>query len=122
MDSPNLSRALRIKTNKSRGGYVDNINMRNVTVGEVEKAVLWINFFYSGNDGGDFTPWVNNVTMENVTSEKSRYGIMIKTLKDSPVTGLVVKNCTFNNVKDGNLIEHAKKPQLINVVTNKRDK
>ncbi len=122
MDSPNLSRALRIKTNKSRGGYIDNINMRNVTVGEVEKAVLWINFFYSGNDGGDFTPWVNNVTMENVTSEKSRYGIMIKTLKDSPVTGLVVKNCTFNNVKDGNLIEHAKKPQLINVVTNKRDK
>ena len=33
MDSPNLDRALRIKTNSLRGGVVENIYMRNVTIG-----------------------------------------------------------------------------------------
>ena len=44
MDSPNLERALRIKTNSLRGGIVENIYMRNITVGEVSDAVIKINF------------------------------------------------------------------------------
>lgn len=119
MDSPNLDRALRIKTNTSRGGYIENVYMRNVTVGEVKKAVLWINFFYSGGDkNGKFIPTARNINMENVTSQKSEYGIMIKALEIAPVTGLTVKNCTFNNVKKGNLLDAVKDPKMINVKTN----
>ncbi|MHC4545184.1 MAG: glycosyl hydrolase family 28 protein, partial [Planctomycetota bacterium] len=46
MDSPNLDRALRIKTNSVRGGFVENIYMRNVSIGQVGDAVLKINFYY----------------------------------------------------------------------------
>ena len=35
MDSPNLDRALRIKTNSVRGGYVEGVFMRDCTVGQV---------------------------------------------------------------------------------------
>ena len=40
MDSPSLDRVLRIKTNSCRGGIIENINMRNITVGQCGEAVL----------------------------------------------------------------------------------
>lgn len=42
MDSPNLERVLRIKTNNCRGGVIENINMRNIKVGQCSEAVLKI--------------------------------------------------------------------------------
>ena len=52
MDSPNLDRALRIKTNAVRGGVVEHVYMRDVTVGQVAEAVVTINFFYEEGDNG----------------------------------------------------------------------
>ena len=40
MDSPQLDRALRIKTNSVRGGRVEGVYMREVTVGQVAEAVV----------------------------------------------------------------------------------
>ena len=39
MDSPHLDRALRIKNNSVRGGFVEHVYMRDVTVGQVAEAV-----------------------------------------------------------------------------------
>ena len=48
MDSPRLDRALRIKTNSVRGGTVEGVYMRDVTVGEVAEAVLTIDYLLRG--------------------------------------------------------------------------
>jgi polygalacturonase len=45
IDSPNLERAIRIKTNSIRGGLVENVYARNITIGQVRVAVLKINFY-----------------------------------------------------------------------------
>jgi polygalacturonase len=45
MDSPQLDRALRIKTNSVRGGRVEGVYMRDVTVGQVAEAVVTIDYF-----------------------------------------------------------------------------
>src|SRR5690606_1750544 len=42
MDSPNLDRGLRFKNNAVRGGVLENVFMRNVTIGRVGEAVLTI--------------------------------------------------------------------------------
>ena len=52
MDSPHLDRALRLKNNAVRGGVVEDIYMRDVTVGQVAEAVLTIDFFYEEGDSG----------------------------------------------------------------------
>src|SRR5690606_5681501 len=39
MSSPELERAIRIKTNSVRGGLIENINVRNVHVGQVKDAI-----------------------------------------------------------------------------------
>ena len=73
MDSPNLERMLRIKTNSIRGGIVENVYFRNIKVGQVADAVMQIDFYYEEGDAGNFTPLVRNVELKNVESNKSKY-------------------------------------------------
>ena len=105
MDSPELERVLRIKTNSCRGGIIENINMRNIKVGVCKESVLKINLDYEPKEvccRGNF-PTVRNIYMENVTSEQSKYGVQIIGLEeDSYVYDVTVKDCHFNGVKDGN--------------------
>ena len=108
MDSPNLDRVLRIKTNSCRGGVVENIYMRNITVGQCRESVLKINLNYEPNENccRGFLPIVRNVYMENVTCEKSRYGVQIIALdSDTLVHDVNVRNCRFNGVEKGNFFE-----------------
>ena len=105
MDSPELERVLRIKTNSCRGGIIENINMRNIKVGVCKESVLKINLDYEPKEvccRGNF-PTVRNIYMENVTSEQSKYGVQIIGLEeDTYVYDVTVKDCHFNGVKDGN--------------------
>ncbi|MBQ9224044.1 MAG: glycoside hydrolase family 28 protein, partial [Prevotella sp.] len=104
MDSPDLDRVLRIKTNSCRGGVIENIYFRNVKVGQCGEAVLKINTDYEPKEVccRGFYPVVRNVNMENVTCEKSKYGVMIVGYDaDSlayTINTINVKNCTFNGV------------------------
>ena len=106
MDSPNLERALRIKTNSIRGGVVENVYMRNVTVGEVSDAVIRINFNYEEGDAGAFTPMVRDIYVSNVASRKSRYAIYLAGYERSPVANFNLDNCRFDGVQDGNMLRH----------------
>jgi polygalacturonase len=118
MDSPNLDRALRIKTNSVRGGTVENVYMRNVKVGQVADAVFKVNFLYGEKDTGAFTPTVRNINMENVICNKSKYGVRIDAYERSPVSGLHLKNCRFMDVHEGNILNHVKDVKVDNVKIN----
>lgn len=120
MDSPELERVIRIKTNPCRGGVIEGINVRNVTVGQCKEAVLKINLDYEPRENCDrsFPPIVQDVVIENVTSERSKFGVLIIGLKEScNVKNVTVENCTFNNVEKGNkvtgLVENVKARNLI---------
>ena len=101
MDSPNLDRILRIKTNSCRGGVIEDIYMRNVEVGQCAEAVLKINLDYDPKEVGKrgFYPIVRNVYMENVTCQKSKYGVMVVAFDDrTNVYNINVKDCKFDGV------------------------
>lgn len=107
MDSPDLDRVIRIKTNPCRGGVIEDVYVRNVEVGQCREAVLKINLDYEPKEKcrRDFPPTVKNVYLENVTCNKSKYGVMIVGLKDRcNVYDIEVKDCNFNGVADGNNI------------------
>lgn len=111
MDSPNLERVLRIKTNSCRGGLTENIYMRNVEVGQCNEAVMRINLNYEPKEAAKrgFNPTVRNVYMENVTCQKSKYGILLNGLDDADnIYNINVKNCTFNGVQDKGVMRTGK--------------
>lgn len=121
MDSPNLDRAIRVKTNKIRGGVIENLFFRKIMVGEVKEAVVKINMNYSidSNPEQVYVPKIKNIYIEEVQSSKSQYGILIDGYdKTNPVKNLQLKNCRFNGVEKGNSIKNVDDLKLEEVYLN----
>jgi polygalacturonase len=118
MDSPNLERALRFKTNSVRGGVISNIFARNITVGEVSEAVVLVDFNYEEGDAGAFTPVMKGLSLKNITAKKGKYGFFLKGYERSPVSDITVQDCTFNGITSGNILEFTKNVSFSNVTVN----
>lgn len=121
MDSPELDRALRFKTNILRGGIIENIYFRNIIIGEVKESVLNIDCLYelqAGTKGG-FPPAIRNIYLTNITSKKSRYALYIKGIPGyNSIDQIVITNARFDGVQRRNYIENAGKIVLKNVFIN----
>jgi unsaturated rhamnogalacturonyl hydrolase len=107
MDSPNLDRALRLKTNGERGGSIENIFFRNVQVGRVAHSVLTIDLVYGRVYGGAFPPVVRNIKMENVTSASSPRALWIVGTTNSIIENVRVVNSTFKGVESADVLTHS---------------
>lgn len=118
MDSPALDRALRIKTNSVRGGVIEHVYMRDVTVGQVAEAVVTINFFYEEGEGGRHLPVVRNIEVRNVTSRKSRHALLLRGFRNAPITGVRIQDCNFDGVAEGDVLENVRGVELRNVRVN----
>ncbi len=122
MDSPLLDRVIRIKTSTCRGGIIENIFARNITVGQCKEAVLHIELQYENRENckRGFIPTVRNVHLKNVTCEKSELGVYIRGLDNSEdVYDISVEDCHFNNISKGvSKISGAKDVTFKNVYVN----
>ena len=114
MSSPDLERGLRIKTNAMRGGVVENVFVRDVTIGEVGNAID-IDMLYEEGAAGAFLPTVRNVRVERMTVGKAENALFLRALDGAPLRGLVVRDSTFRNVAKGNRIEGTVDLDLRNV-------
>lgn len=118
MDSPNLDRVLRIKTNSLRGGVVENIYLRDIQVGQYKEAAIKVNMYYS-EETGDYMPEVRNILVEDMRVKNGgEYGILIQAYEASPVTNLRVVNTTIDGVKEPIKVNYVKNMQLENVKIN----
>ena len=116
MDSPELRQALRIKSNAMRGGFIEDIYMRNVEIGEVSEAIFNINFYYGEGEAGPYLPTIRNINIENVTSQKSKYVLFLHGFKSKPsITDIFLKDCSFNNVQSADVLSGVKKVVFENV-------
>ncbi|MBS0632578.1 MAG: glycoside hydrolase family 28 protein [Verrucomicrobia bacterium] len=107
MDSPNLDRALRFKSNARRGGTLENVFMRDVQVGRVQEAVLTIDLIYEEGAKGPHRPVVRNVSLDRVTSQGSPRVLWVAGFKGAVINDIRLTDCTFNNVTETDLVRHA---------------
>ena len=109
MDSPNLERAIRIKTNSLRGGTIENIFIRNIQVGEVDEAVLRINCHYDTKKEGEgaFLPHIRNIHLNQVKSQASKHALFLDGVKDvESISDIYVVDCTFEGVKEHSVVSY----------------
>ncbi len=117
MDSPNLDRAIRLKTNTRRGGFVDGVYVKNIKVGQVKEAVLHITMNYSiyGNQTGEFIPTIKNILLQDIEVENGgKYAIFADGLEQSPIENITFKNVKIKNVKENFKLKNTKNIKLIN--------
>jgi polygalacturonase len=118
MDSPNLDFAIRIKNNAMRGGLLENIYVRDITVGQVSTAAITIDFYYEEGEAGKFTPVVRNVDIRNLKSQKAKHALYLRGFKQAPISNVVIENCDFGGVSEPNVLENVKDISLRNVRIN----
>jgi unsaturated rhamnogalacturonyl hydrolase len=114
MDSPSLDRVLRLKSNAVRGGVLENIFMRNIKVGRVGGEALQIDFLYEEGARGDFKPIARNIVMENVTVASTPRLFSIAGFPGATITGVEIRNSTFQSVAGADLLKDAGTVTLIN--------
>ena len=122
MDSPELDRAIRLKSNRLRGGFVDGMFVKNVTVGQVKQAVLHITLnytIYGGNEKGQHDPMVRNILLEDVKVKNGgKYAIFAEGLDTSPIKNITFRNVTIDKVKENYMLKHVENLKLINTTIN----
>jgi len=121
MDSPNLDRAIRIKTNSKRGGIIEDVFVRNLEVGTVKECVLKLNMFYNvyGSQTGNFIPTIRNIHLENVNVKNGgKYSIWAEGYEQSPVENITLKNVKIEKVDSIYLLKNVKNLKFNNTYIN----
>lgn len=107
MDSPNLDRVLRLKSNAVRGGVVENVFMRNITVGQVADAVLQIDFVYEEGANGPFRPVARNIVMENITVRHTPRVLNVVGFPGAEISRVRIYNSAFEQVAKDDVVKEA---------------
>ena len=118
LDSPNLNEAMRFKTNAMRGGVIENIFFRNLSIGQVADAVLHIDFFYEEGPNGPERPVVRNIQIRDVTAKQAKYALYVRGFPNDPVRDISLEHCAFTNVANHNVLENVDGLKLAGVTIN----
>lgn len=105
MDSPHLERGVRIKTNAQRGGFVRNVNVRNIDIGFVSEMLV-INFFYEEGDDGPYEPDVRNIVLEAVTCRETARVLNIQGFEHAKIRNVDLHQIDIGSMQDKSIIRN----------------
>jgi polygalacturonase len=114
--SPDLDMAIRLKTNPARGGFIEDVYVRNCTV-QIAKFGIHMTMRYASRGAveGDAVPIIRNIDVRDSRFLKlTRQPIFIEGWsKDMPITDVTIANCEFPETRSGNTITNAVRVNLI---------
>ncbi|MEN8117223.1 MAG: glycosyl hydrolase family 28 protein [Bacteroidota bacterium] len=90
-------KVIRLKSNASRGGTVENIWYNNIEMNDIEGEAIIINTNYGAymaSDNGSAYPVFRNIKFSNITCKNAGVALNVKGTKNSPV-----ENITLENIK-----------------------
>ncbi len=106
MDSPNLDYAIRFKNNAMRGGLLDGFHYRDLSVGQVKRAVIACDFNYEEGAKGGFTPVLRDVTIERLSARHSVMALDSQGLPGAPIERIRLSECSFDGVTQPSTIAY----------------
>jgi polygalacturonase len=119
-DSPNLDQAMRFKTNPARGGFIENVYIRNCRVKSARYGIyMTMRYASSGARAGDAIPVVRNIDIRDCSfGTLTRQPIVIEGWSPTAqITGVTIANCRFPANTGANTITNA---AHINIFSNAR--
>ncbi|MFL6468398.1 MAG: glycoside hydrolase family 28 protein, partial [Pyrinomonadaceae bacterium] len=115
LDSADLWTAIRVKNNASRGGRLENFYYKNMTVGQVGRAVIEIDFNYEEGAKGAFTPVMRNLQVDGLTCKAGNRALDLQGFENAPIYDVKLKNCSFGEMKSTSVIKNVRGLDLDNV-------
>ncbi len=120
LDSPGLNTAIRFKNNALRGGVVENIYFRDITVGQVARSVIEVDFNYEEGRRGGFTPVLRNVVIERLVAGKAPRVADLKGFENAPIYDITLRDCRFREVAEPSVVQNVRNLRIQNVRVNGR--
>jgi polygalacturonase len=111
--------ALYIKTNRKRGGVIDNVNLRRFTGRNLERDVVWITLNYNNQAGGRI-PVVQNLTLRDFRISGARAVLNLDGRAEAHIRNLAVSDSTFTGIRGDDTRSYADNVTFTNVTVNGR--
>ena len=109
-DSPDLEMAMRFKTNPARGGFIQNVYIRNCVVKKAQFGVhVTLRYMSSGEMEGNAVPVIRDIDIRDcVFKELTKRPIFIEGWSPSnPVTDVTIANCRFLRAAEESYVTNA---------------
>ncbi len=107
--------AIRFKANLDRGGTVENIGVRNMTV-EDFGTLFWFQLNYPGELGGNFPSTYRNLVFENLKVQNVGTVFEAHAPDSAPLRNVLVKDVTIASAKTPLVLENVDDLRLENLV------
>jgi hypothetical protein len=101
-----------------RGGDIEDIYIRNITVGQVANSGVAIDFYYEEGENGKYTPIVRNVDVRSLNVKTTKYALYLRGFKNAPIENVRLTDCNFDQASSPNVIENVRGLSLDNVRIN----
>lgn len=106
----NVKNALLFKSNLDRGGYIENVFVDSIRIGDVAGAVLRFETNYFGYRGGNFPARYSDFSISNVTARSSQaYAIYYDGNPQKPITDISVENFTVDKAPHPYYLFHTRR-------------
>jgi polygalacturonase len=118
MSSPNLNTALRMKTNSLRGGFINDVYLRDTEVGVLAVSAFQIDFYYEDGPGHGFNPSVGGIHVENLHVDTAQQVFDLRGYPEDPITDVTLAHCAFDHVTTVGRTEEVEGLVLTDVTVN----
>lgn len=113
---------IRLKSNRGRGGIVENIFIDHVNMTDISREALLFDLYYTANGGpghnravaDETTPVFRKITISDVTSYGSDTPVKVNGLPEMPVEDFTLTNSVFIS-RHGGLVSDARNIVFRNV-------
>jgi polygalacturonase len=86
-----VGRALYVKSNSDRGGFVENIHAGNIQVAKSDRCIM-LESTYNGVKDHPYPTLFRNLHFEDVTCAETNFGVISDGLARLPIDGLYLRN------------------------------
>ncbi|SEF82880.1 Pectate lyase superfamily protein [Nonomuraea solani] len=104
MSSTRLERAIRIKTNPERGGYVRDLYFRDIRVGQAADAVVEVALNYENKHTGPYFPYVGDIDIRGLRAERAPRAFYLVGNPGNPIRGVRVTNSVFTEMTEADVV------------------
>jgi polygalacturonase len=109
-DSTNLEMAIRLKTNPARGGYIQDVYVRDCVIKQAQIGIdMTLKYGSSGAMDGDAVPVIRDIDIRDTTFQRlTRQPIFIQGWSESaPISNVSIVDCRFLHAAKENYITNA---------------
>jgi polygalacturonase len=117
-DSLNLNDCLRLKTNSARGGFIEQVHLKNIKVQKLADSGILIDFLYGEGAGYGFNPTVRDIHVEDLFIGTTVYPLYAIGYPDDHIVDITVTDSIVEHASHASVVRYCDEVTFDNLYVN----